>query len=314
MCYRTIVAICLLLFMVATRAVEIQQGQQYEAGALLESSAAGTALSVPTGWIAGWPQDSSMLVLARTDNQGTIFVYVEEFTAESAAQLMAQPVPLGGGIILTPVSAPATGSGGTLTADYTVSGTPQALRGRILTRIGGHGVGAAFIAVATNGAFGGVLATTVSLVESVQFRQPAVAQAAAGNSGGDGGSWQDYMRGRYVVRFYTSSGYTEEDHIWLCSDGSFYRHNASGGFGGGVSGAFDGQGNGRWRANGSTNSIGELVLQYGAGSISETGTTFGEWTEQGRGYEQASFSLQLGDGKLYLNEQKWFRDSNQRCR
>ena len=101
---------------------------------------------------------------------------------------MAQPVPLGNGIVLTPKSAPTTESDGTLAADYTVSGTPQALRGRIVTRIGAHGVGAAFIAVATTNAFDGVLGTAMSLVQSVQFKQPVIAQTATGNSGGDGGS------------------------------------------------------------------------------------------------------------------------------
>jgi hypothetical protein len=310
---RTIFAICLLSFTGAVQAVEIQQGQQYAAGTLLESSQAGIALTVPAGWVAGWPQGSSMLVLARTDNQGSIFIYVDEFTASSAAQLMAQPVPLGNGVILSPKSAPATAADGSLSAEYTVSGTPQGLRGRIVTRIGTHGIGAAFIVVATASAYDGVQGTANSLAGSVRFSQPVVAQAATGGSEGDGDSWQDYMRGRYVVRFYTGSGYTEEEHIWLCSDGSFYRQTSSGGFGGGASGAFGGKGQGSWRARGSTNAVGELVLQYGAGSVSETGTTFGEWTEQGAGGERVTFSLQLSDGKLYLDERKWFRDSNQRC-
>jgi hypothetical protein len=254
-----------------------------------------------------------MLVLARTDNQGSIFVYVDEFTADSAAQLMAQPVPLGNGVILTPLTAPVTAADASLSAEYTVSGAPQALRGLILTRIGVHGIGAAFIVVATGNAFDGVQATANAVAGSVQFRQPAVAQVSTGGSEGDGGNWQDYMRGRYVVRFYTGSGYTEEEHIWLCSDGSFYRQTSSGGFGGGASGAFGGKGQGSWRARGSTNAIGELVLQYGAGSISETNTTFGEWAEQGGGGDRIRFSLQLSDGKLYLDERKWFRDANQRC-
>ncbi len=313
MCYRAILPGLLTFFLTFVQAVEIQQGQQYTAGTLLESSEAGLALSVPDGWNAGWPQGSQMLLLVRVDNQAYIFTYVDEFTISSARQLMSKPIPLGDGILLTPESVPTTEADATLVADYRVSGTPQSLQGRILTRIGQHGVGVAFIAIGTTKAFTDAVDIAASLIESVQFKQPAVKSTATGSSEGAGGSWQDYMRGRYVVRYYTGSGYTEEDHIWLCSNGSFYRHNASGGVGGGASGAFDGQGNGQWRANGSMNSVGELVLQYGAGSISETGTTFGEWREQGQGYEQASFLLALSDGKLYLNDSKWFRDTNQRC-
>jgi hypothetical protein len=311
--YRIIIAICLMPFVTTVQGVEIQQGQQYAAGTLLESSAAGMALSVPAGWVAGWPQGSGMLLLARSDNQGSIFVYVDEFDTDSARQLMAQPVPLGNGITLTPKSAPVTAGDGTLNADYTVSGASADLHGRISTRIGQHGVGAAFIVIATGNAIDSVRNTAASLVGSVRFSQPAVAQAATGGDDGVTGSWQDYMRGRYVVRYYTGSGYTEEEHIWLCSDGSFYRQTSSGGFGGGASGAFAGKGHGSWKARGSTDSVGELILQYGAGSVSETGTTFGEWTEQGAGGERVTFSLQFSEGYLYLNDRKWFRDGNQRC-
>ena len=309
---RRFLGICLLVYASSAWPVEIQQGQQYPAGSLLESSAAGVALTVPDGWVAGWPQGSSMLVLARSDNQGSVFVYVDAFDAASAMQLMAQPVALGDGVVLVPKKAPRTASGDRLVADYSVNGAPQKLKARIETRIGGHGVGAAFIAVATPAVFDEVRGTAAGLADSMRFSAPVTA-SAAGSSGGDGGSWQDYMRGRYVVRYYTASGYTEEEHVWLCSDGSFLRSTASGGFGGGASGAFAGKGHGAWQAQGTTDRVGELVLQYGAGSVSETGTTFGDWSEQGAGGERLVYALELRDGKLYLDDRQWFRDANQQC-
>jgi hypothetical protein len=111
------------------------------------------------------------------------------------------------------------------------------------------------------------------------------------------------MRGRYIVYYYTGSGYHEEDHIWLCSDGTYYRSNSSGGFGGGASG--------RWQATGTKPEVGILTLTTGPG-VFRGDTTFGSW-EENTGPSQTSFKLSIQDNKLYLNGSKWFRDNNQRC-
>lgn len=300
-----------VIFSTFASAVEIQQGQQYAGGTLLESSAAGVALQVPQGWQGGWPAGSEMLVLASPDGTGYIFVHVAEMHEGGATELMSQPVPLGDGIVLQPQTAAAKDADGLISAPYRVTGAPQPWNATIKTRIGAHGIGAAFIALGQPASFASVNALARKLALTTTFKKPVTQSAAAP---GPAGNWQDYMRGRYVVRYYTATGYTEEDHIWLCSDGTFYRNTASGGFGGGASGAFGGQASGRWQATGGTGAIGELTLQYGPGAVSESSTTFGDWTERSAGYDRIVFSLELRDDKLYLNGKKWLRGTNEQCR
>jgi hypothetical protein len=301
-----------VVFTASSWAVEISQGQQYAGDTLLESSEAGIALRVPEGWQAAWPAGSEMLILTTPDGTGYIFVHVAEMNEGGATALMSQPVPLGDGIVLQPESAASKDSDSLIAARYRVTGAQQPWNAQIKTRIGPHGVGAAFITLGRPAQFNEIATTARTLALATQFVEPVTPPPAVAQSGG-GASWQDYMRGRYVVRYYTGSGYSDEDHIWLCSDGTFYRSTSSGGFGGGASGAFGGSANGRWQAGGTTDAMGELILQYGPGAISENNTTFGDWTEQSAGYERIAFSLEIHDKKLYLNGRQWFRDSNQKC-
>ena len=177
--------------------------------------------------------------------------------------------------------------------------------------LGKHGVSVALIGLGFSADEPGK--TLAKLTKSVRFQAPQQAQQSQAGvvSGGSGQKWSDYMRGRYIVYYYTGSGYHEEDHIWLCSDGSYYRSNSSGGFGGGASGAFGGKAAGRWDVNGTLPGDGILTLTTGPG-VSQGSTTFGDWSET-RGPSQASFRLSLQNNKLYLDGSKWFRDKNQRC-
>jgi hypothetical protein len=177
--------------------------------------------------------------------------------------------------------------------------------------VGKYGISVAFIGLGFSS--GEPEKTLARLAKTVRFEAPKQAQQNQPGvaSGGSGQSWSDYMRGRYIAYYYTGSGYQEEDHIWLCNDGSYYRSNSSGGFGGGASGAFGGNATGKWKVTGAMPGEGVLTLITGP-SVFEGNTTFGEWTE-GKGPSQTSFRLSLQNNKLYLNGTKWFRDVNKRC-
>lgn len=121
-----------------------------------------------------------------------------------------------------------------------------------------------------------------------------VTEPTAQGSGGND-EWEPYLRGRYLARFYTRTGYTESTELWLCSDGVFYFNNQSGGFGGGASGAFQGAGNGRWSAS-------------GAGA---TGSLDLEWSNGG----QSTWPLEYDydQNQLFVNGQRMLRGENERC-
>ena len=105
------------------------------------------------------------------------------------------------------------------------------------------------------------------------------------------GHWGGYMSNRHIVRQYSGSGYHEEEHLYLFSDGTFARSFNSGGYGGGASGATAGRARGSWSAHGPA-SRGTLVLRNADG-------------------QQRTYSLYV-DGALYLDGVKWLRSGTAR--
>jgi hypothetical protein len=288
-------------------AVELSTGVVYQAGTVVQSSEIGLSLTIPSDWQGALPQGMNAFVMQKQGAQDTIVVQAEQMDKQSVVSLMNQPITLDQGITLVP-RGKTTENSGVVSGKYSVTGQYSNARGEILAVVGKYGVSVALIGLGFSP--GEPENTLAALVSTVKFEAPRQArqnQASAGSSQ----SWSEYMRGRYIVYYYTGSGYHEEDHIWLCSDGSYHRSNSSGGFGGGASGAFGGKATGKWQVTGVMPGEGVLTLATGPG-VFEGNTTFGDWKEE-RGPSQASFRLTLQNNKLHLNGSKWFRDTNQRC-
>lgn len=272
-------------------AVEIEPGQTYAGGTSLTASDVGITTAVPTGWQAAVPAGAEALVMERIDQAAYIFVVAEEASESEALSEMSVPIDLGDGIVLHPKAPPSRESAGLLTGDYRVTGTPRPAEGTIYTRIGDRGVGVAYFAIDMGGD-GGARQAAKQLATTTRFAAPKPSVAASAGEGT--ASWQDYMRGRYIARFFTASDYSEKTELWLCGDGSFERSGESGGFGGGFSGAWAGGGKGRWSASGKQPGSGELRLQFADGV--------------------STYALSLEDGSLYLDGTKWLRGNNEYCR
>ena len=125
---------------------------------------------------------------------------------------------------------------------------------------------------------------------------PTSASGAAGGSTGSDDRWDTYLKGKYIVRYYTATGYTDEQHLWLCSDGTFSRRGAAGGFGGGASGAFQADSTGRWTAAGA-GEHGSLTLHYNDGSTAQ---------------HQLRWDYQKKE--LYVDDKRWLHGKNEVCR
>lgn len=307
---RLIIMVFILVSTPNLYAVELSPGVLYESGTRLQSSELGLSLTIPSGWQGALPQDVDAFVIQKQGAQDTILVRADQVDKQSILSMMNQPIALDQGMILMPMGK-AVEKPGVIEGKYTVSGQHAEARAEIKTVLGKHGVSVALIGLGFSE--GEPSKTLAKLAKTVRLEAPQHAQQsqAGAASGGSGQKWSDYMRGRYIVYYYTGSGYHEEDHIWLCSDGSYYRSSSSGGFGGGASGAFGGKAAGRWQVKGTLPGEGILTLTTGPG-VSEGSTTFGDWSET-RGPSQASFRLSLQNNKLYLDGSKWFRDTNQRC-
>jgi hypothetical protein len=269
----------------------------------------GLSLTIPSGWQGAWPQGVEAFVLKKEDAQDTILIQAEQIDKQSIVAMMNQPIMLDAGLTLIPIGKTEE-QAGVITGQYSVTGQYANSKAQIKSLIGKHGISVALIGIGFSQ--GEPQKTLAQLSKTVQFKAPQTAhQTNTTRESNNGTPWSDYMRGRYIVYYYTGSGYHEEDHIWLCSDGTYFRSNSSGGFGGGASGAFGGKASGQWQVTGSMPAEGTLTLTTGPG-VSRGDTTFGSWEEQ-TGPSQASFKLSLQDNKLYLNGSKWFRDSNKRC-
>jgi hypothetical protein len=273
-------------------AVEIQEGVRYQGGTALSSAEYGVGFTIPPGWEGTLPSGSQFFVMGHTGYQAYVFAGADEMTLADAQQTMSQPIDMGDGVVFKP-NGKVKVVGSTLTASYTVSGGQQPLVGYVKTHIGKFGRGIAFLAASPINSANDVMNAVNGINASLSFNQPKAAETTkvAAGSAKRQGPWVEFITGRKLSHFFTRSGYTEEDYIWLCSGGKFYHSGKSGGFGGGASGAFESNSGGVWSVSGGMNA-GTLQLHYNDGSV---GT-----------YEVT----REGDSKLFLDGKRYFREYN----
>jgi len=286
-------------------AEEIQQGKLYPGGAFVESSQTGVGLTIPQGWQGAWPQGSEMFVLESTTLKANIFMTFEQGDEAGLKTFLSNPVPLDARTRLVPASPPKK-EGKVYTANYTVAGAPQ-LSAYIAAQILPPSMGVAFIALsADKSTTRQVEQVTLKLANSLTVKPPTIQSAGTNSAAKSGGElWKVYFKGRYIARYYTGSDYYETQHLWLCSDGRFLRKFESGGSSlSGASGASSSRGEGFWTATGSTSDEGQLILQFGAGSLSEISTPGADYSSSSAGGERWVYRVVL-DKKLYLDGKKW---------
>ncbi|MCG8614531.1 MAG: hypothetical protein MI864_28800 [Pseudomonadales bacterium] len=299
---------------VSVQSIEVQQGVVYPSGTRVESAQLGAAFTIPEGWQGAWPSGSEFFLLESRHLQANLFMMFDEVDQQQLLQIMSQSIPLDSGIQLIPNKQPIT-KNGIIAAPYTVKGSPTPLNAYVAGRELRQGLSVAIVALSQpqnrDDKNIEVNQITTELVKNIESRKPVIQNSGTTDQGPN--AWQTYLRGRYIARYYTGSGYSEKQELWLCSDGSFYSSFNSGGYSmGGASGAAQSGGQGHWHAEGSINSAGTLVLQFGAGKISQGSTPGFDWQETSAGGERWTYELTLTD-KLYLNNKKWLRGNNEYC-
>ena len=280
-----------ILWVGSALAVEIETGKQYTGGTSLTASEFGITTTVPVGWQAGLPAGASALIMERPDQGAYIMVVAERTTEAEILSEMSADIDMGEGITLIPITSPKREAGGIIAGTYRVVGSTRPGEAEIHTRLASSGVAVAYFAIDLDGDRGAREAAK-RLAASVRFEAIQAGRDSA--AAGEGAvAWQNYMRGRYIARFYSGSSYHEKTEIWLCSDGSFQQSGDAGGYGGAASGAWAGSGQGRWTATGVQPGGGELTLHFANGS--------------------SSYALSLEGGKLYLDGTQWLRGDNEPC-
>lgn len=292
-------------------AIEVEQGVVYSAGTLIESSEVGAAFTVPEGWQGVWPNGSQFFILESQALQANLFLMFDAINEQQLMTLMSGNIPLDNGIALQPLSTPKKNQH-LIEAQYRVVGIPHITDAFVAGRELRSGLSVAIIALAQTSDTK-VNQTTSSIVRDMESIEVKVDTTRAPDNNHGAQSWQNYMRGRYIARYYTGSDYHEKQELWLCSDGTFFSSFNSGGYSmNGASGAFQSGGQGHWKAEGHTTGSGSLTLQFGAGKKIEGNTPGFDWTETSAGGERRTYRLTLGD-KLYLDNKQWLRGNNEYC-
>jgi hypothetical protein len=285
-------ALCLAA-LAAPAIAQIEPGRVYEGGERLSDPETGLTLTVPGAWRAQLTPDESALIVAPVEGEGYVLVLAESMSDADARAQLSRPIDMGDGVILMPAGPVQQVGAGHLSAPFTIVGA--ALLGTIDVRLTSTGLGVAFILLSPPDIAEARQESMRELALSLGVEEPAARDAAAQASGGDD-AWEPYLRGRYLARFYTGSGYTESTELWLCSSGEFAYDSQGGGFGGGASGAMQSRGQGRWSAT-------------GAG---RTGTLILEWSSGERSTLDLEYDYE--NDRLYVGGQRMLRGNNERCR
>jgi hypothetical protein len=268
---------------------QIQPGRIYAGGEQISDPSLGLRLTLPSGWRGSLSPDGESFVLESEAGGGYLLVIGDEISEAEARQQLASPMDLGGGVVLTPSGAVRDVASGHLTANYSVSGAQTEFVGMVDVRLTQSGLGVAFILLSPPGA----AETHLGSMREFAFSL-GVTEQTLQSAGGDD-AWEPFLRGLYLARYYTATGYTESTELWLCSNGTFYYDSQGGGFGGGASGAVQATDGGRWSATGA-GATGSLLLEWSNG-------------------ERSSMSLEYDyeQNRVFVNGDRMLRGENERC-
>ena len=280
----------LILFPIApcieVAAEVVRPGVQYQGEAQLEFPDYGASILLPAGWAAVLPKDGDVLLMRSQTFEAYVFATIGEMTMQGAQGAMSQAIAVGNGVVFHPKGQVQI-KDSILTADYSVSGSRTPLLGQVTTVVGESGRGVSFMA-GSGPQDAERLRTALSKISaSLSLVQPK--PKSSDSQAKETGSWMEQLSGRKLSRFFTRSGYTEEEYIWLCPEGLFFRSSQSGGFGGGASGAFQVENAGTWTVSGSLDAS-ALLLTYNDGSTTQ-------------------YSLTHEGTKLFLDGKRYFRET-----
>jgi len=266
---------------------EIQPGQTYQAGTRGGVTSLGVSFVIPEEWTGTNPQGADVFFMASETRPGLILVAGDEIgSMQEAIGLLSEPLDIDGTNVLQPVADPVV-EDGELTQTYRLVVDGQELTGEAHVFVSPHGIGLAYVAIGPADLADYYWALATELAGSTRLTTPVAQPRAAGGS--DGG-WDALVRG-YKLHYITSSmGYSNQEEIDLCTDGSFAKTGDGGAFGGGVSAAWQDGGSGQWAI-----SNGRLLLTYPDGQVE-------------------SYDFSLDDTKLLLNGYRYFRVATDRCR
>lgn len=277
--------------------VEPRPGEIYPGGATIEVNTLGVKFTIPDQWQGALDPSGGVFLMEPPGRVATLFVIADVISADQTYAFLKGPVQLSNDLHLK-LDGGIERNGNSFSAGYTVAFNPT-LSAETRAKSGENGTSIAFFLVSQSthatrltSKLDKVFASLVLQTTGVQ--QTPNTKAENNDPAASDNSWLSYLKGKHIVRYFTTSGYTEEQHIWLCSNGNYVRRFDGGGFGGGASGAFQGSFDGTWNASGE-GEHGQLILNASDG--------------------QAVYNLRwdYGNNRLYVDEKRWLHSKNTVC-
>lgn len=296
-CVLTPLVIFTALLSTPVSAVEPQPGQIYTGGTEISAASLGIRFTIPANWKGALSPTGESFLMEPPSATATMFAIADAISADEAFALMQGPVPLTDTVQLVLDGQVKRDSKG-MSAKYYVSFNSQ-LKAEARALSASNGTSISFFLVS----FAAEMKTlrpqldkvfSSLVIDSKKSAKPATNQIETG-SGDSDKSWLTYFKGKHIARYFTGSGYTEEQHIWLCSNGQYIRRFNSGGFGGGASGAFQGNYDGSWTATG-VGEYGQLILR----SPDNQASTY-------------NLRWDYDKNRLFVDGKQWLPDKNSVC-
>lgn len=225
---------------------EVQTGVQYDAGTRVGMAALGMSFEIPSGWLGGMPPGAEAFVLGSNTKPGMVLVTGDTgMSVDAASQFFAQPLPLDALTVAQPEGTPSV-SGSTITQSYTVSTGQGTMHGYGVGKVSKQGSGLAVVAFGPDAAAAKTLATAIA--GTIQEHAPPKAGEAPT------GRLADALKGEQLLYMKTANGFSDEEHVYLCSNGqaAIRSESSAVSFGGAGTGTYAGtSGNdGTWTLQG----------------------------------------------------------------
>ena len=254
-------------------------GEMVAQGTRVGEPTKGASFEIADGFTGA--KEDGALVLTTEGHTGSVFVVVEAATLEEARAALAARQPIDQGVFLEPKGAPEV-IGNVIKVRYDVSGTNDPLDAYAVAVVGRHGFGVLFLGMMAESSVAHFEAAIDRMATSVELGAPQTPEPSKGE-------WANALRGQKLQRFYTSSGYSEREVIWLCPDGSMARMFDIGGV--------------------------DVAANFSAADRSEYGGTWAAYDENDTlelSYNNGTFgtyNLSTNDeGHLLLDGTRWFRE------
>jgi hypothetical protein len=266
---------------------EVQAGVQYDPGTRVGMTALGLSFELPDGWIGGLPPGGEAFVLGSNTQPGMVLITGDTgMTVDTARQFFSQPLPLDATTVAQPSGTPAV-SGTTVTQHYTVAAPQGTLSGFGAGTVSERGSGLAIIAFGPD----------ADAAEALSRRILGTVKAHAPPKAGDAptGALADALKGQQLLYMKTENGFSDEEHVYLCSNGQAAIRSESSGMsvGGAGTATYAGQGgsDGTWTLNGN-----QVVVVLGDGSSRTWPVTL------------------RGDGGVDIGRDNWWVQPQDACR